>query len=272
MSTVGLELEWADVDTRTPISPELGAWNHNDYTIVNSDGHANDPRCTRWFFGGEINTAPTTTAHDQAGIVGELAALLQPIINYRCNTHVHVKPDIDLTRDVNTLLRVAKFFRAAEPFVYKNLEPIPVPERRDYESEEAFAGAKKRYRRRGVSHHYRLPEARWEELVAATDPLQVYDAHAPLMGNGRRGWHIAPRPGMNLRSLWKHGTIEFRHFPGTADPEEVESCAQWCLSFVDIALDGGSVEELYRSRTWKVPAFRPYVHTLELGYLATTYK
>lgn len=272
MSTVGLELEWADVDRTAVIPPELGVWNQLDYTIVNSNGHANHPT-GEYSLGGEINTVPTATAGEQAEIVRKLAAQLQPTINYRCNLHVHVRPDVDLTKDPVLLKRVARYFWDAEAFVYSVVEPIPKPLPEDYPDPEAWAGAMKRYRRRLVSHHYTLPYFRRQEVLAAATPDEFRDAHAPPKENGGRSWHIAPRPGMNLRSLWKHGTIEYRHFPGTAYPEEIESCAEWALRFTEAAIAGSpKPEEIWASREWRIPEFRPYIHDLEVGFQVTRYK
>lgn len=272
--TAGVELEWADVDRRVQIPETLGHWNDADYTIVNSDGHANDPSGKDWVYGGEINTVPTETADDQADITRQLAALLNPAVNYRCNLHVHVRPPAALQQDVALLKQVATYLRRAEPFVYSVVEPVPRPTREQYPDSEAYAGAMKRYRRRLVSHHYSLPKARFDELIAATTAQGIYDAHAPLGKNGQRNWMVAPRPGMNLRSLWKHGTIEYRHFPGTADPEEVADCVEWALRFTEAAINGApSAPQILASKpTWRFPEFRAYDHDLELGYLATTYK
>ncbi len=268
--TIGMELEWADVDRHAEIPPELGVWNNKDYTIVNSDGHANSIDGTTWSKGGEINTTPTDTAQEQALIVEKLAKLLNPTINYRCNLHVHVEPSVDLTQDVNTLKKVAVYLREAEPFVYEHLEPIRKPLEGDYLSDEMYKGAMRRYRRSLVSHHYRLPDARWEELLEAETPKEVYEAHAPPKWDGGRMWMIAPRPGMNLRSLWKHGTIEYRHFPGTADPKEIEDSCEWAMQFTQAAIDGQpSVQALYNSRNWMIAKFRLYIHELEVRYQET---
>ena len=268
--TVGMELEWADVDRHAEIPSELGSWNDKDFTIVNSDGHANSKDGSTWRWGGEINTVPTETAAEQAHIVHALVELLHPVINYRCNFHIHVKPSVDLTQDLDQLKKVAVYFREAEPFVYEHIEPILKPNQEDFPTKEEYKGAMKRYRRCLVSHHYRLPEARWEELLAATTPREVYEAHAPMKFDGGRMWMIAPRPGMNLRSLWKHGTIEYRHFPGTLNPQEIEDSAEWVMQFTQAAINGQpSVDVLYDSRAWAIPVFMPYIHELEIRYQET---
>lgn len=267
----GLELEWADVDKRTPIPEKYGKWDWRDWTMVNSDGTANDPTGKTNWKGGEINTAPTDSVAEQVKIVSDLAKLLSPTINYRCNLHVHVGISNAIT-DLDMLKRLAKYIRANETFVWNYVEPIPKPTRDKYESDDAFKGAMKRYKRRLVSHHYSISQERYEEMIDATDPQHFYESHAPKGRKGQRVWHIVPRAGMNLRSLFKHGTIEFRHFPGTADPKEIESALSWCEAFTDAAINNGkSAEEIYKSREWTFPKFRKYQHTLELGYQKTKF-
>lgn len=270
--TLGCELEWADVDRRIPIPEHLGEWNFADYTIVNSNGHANDP-LGNYPFGGEINTRPSTTAQQQATIVEELRDLLRPTINYRCNLHVHVGIG-DLADDLDTLKALATYFREQEAFVYRFVEPIPKPSRYEYKTRPEYDGAMKRYKRRLVSHHYRLPDQRFAALMAATSTDEFYKAHAPYnSAKNRHYFHIAPRAGMNLRSIHKHRTIEFRHFPGTADSVEIESACSWVKSFVYAGItDQRPAHAIFGERLWSFPTFRKYDHDLELSYQATKYK
>jgi len=265
--TYGLELEWADVD-RTAVLP-YGKWSQEDYTIVNSDGHANCPQGKRWLFGGEINTDPTDTIVGQLKQVDAFRELLNPTINYRCNLHVHIGVD-PLTLDVaKTLLR---FIVRWQELLYPIIEPIPVPNRNDYD-DEAFKGAMKRYRRRNVSHQHKLPDSRIAEALEATTLQKFYEAHAPVNKTGQRMWPIAPRPGMNTRALKEHGTVEFRHFPGTANTLEIATALRWCEGFVRCAFDGTSpIDFYYANEPWQFPEFKPYDHTLEMRYQETKYK
>lgn len=270
--TVGVELEWSDVDRHATIPDHLGKWSTEDYSIVNSDGHANCPTGETWRWGGEINTRPTVSALEQADITRELARMLSPTINYKDNLHVHVGAAF-LLDDLLLLKSVARRMREAEPFVYAVIEPLPAPTRDEYPNPEEFRGATKRWRRNLQSHQHSLSDERFAEMMAATTVQEFKDAHASPTATGGRAWHIAKRPGMNMRSLWKHGTIEFRHFPGTADPEEVESACSWCLGFFSWAVGSGkSPEDLYASRGWTFPRFRRYDHRLQLGFEATRFK
>lgn len=272
--TVGLELEWADVDRWSEIPSHLGTWNDQDYSIVNSDGHANDPTGQTWRWGGEINTVPTETAIAQGDIVRELAKLLSPVINYKCNLHVHVKPDVDLLQDLPLLKQVAAYIRKSEQFVYDTIDPITPPSITLLETDpEAYKGEVTRYRRNLKSHHGMIPLARWAEMLSAETVQEFKDAHAPPTKAGGRAWHIVQRTGMNLRSLWKHGTIEFRHFFGTADWEEVVHAVEWCRRFVECALGDVPVQQLYESGgPWRFPVAQPYDHQLAMGFEVTKWR
>lgn len=293
-ATVGVELEWADVNRRDELPSHLGKWSEEDYSIVNSDGHANCPHGCCWQWGGEINTRPTATAQEQGDICAELAEHLgargpAPTINYKCNLHVHVRHPLFqrmLDGDVGLLISFASRLREAEDFVYSAVEPIVKPTEAEFPDPLELRGAMKRYRRNLTSHHYRLPDARWTELVHAGVPDGVRLAHAPPTAAGGRAFHVAPRPGMNLRSLWKHGTLELRHFPGTADPVEVTSACRWGMLFVEemmrLAQSADSIlvrsgeaaaRRIYKDfGPWRFPQFRRYDHALQLGFDATKWK
>ena len=270
MMLFGVELEWADVDRTAPVPPGLGSWSSTDWTIVNSDGHANCPTGEHWDRGGEINTIPVGDLADLRAQVEELAAIFNPTINYRCNLHVHVShPELS---DLDVVKRAFAWTQEHARDAFMIVEPIPRPSPDDYSVGSVMAGAMRRYRRRLVSHQHMLPAARVAEALAAPTFDEFIDAHAPRAeASGRRQWQIAPRPGINFRSLRKHGTIEFRHFPGTATPAEIESAVRWCGQFLSCAMSAvGDPGTLFlRGRPWAFPQFRPYLHALELGYEET---
>lgn len=277
-STIGLELEWADVDRSLPIPEHLGKWSTEDYSIVNSDGHANCPTGTNWRWGGEINTSPREYPWEQARIVIDLREYLRPTINFKCNLHVHVRDERfpEMMKRVDLLKRFARYLRDAEPFVYSVVEILTPPQRDEFETEDEFRGAKKRYRRNLDSHQHRLSDERFAEMMMASTPQEFKDAHAPPTSSGGRAWNIAKRPGMNMRSLWKHGTIEYRHFPGTDNAIEIECAAKWCKNFTEAATrhafgqTRAEPQEIFESgRPWYFPQFRPYDHRLMLGFNAT---
>jgi hypothetical protein len=269
--TFGVELEWADVDRRIEIDPSLGSWDFKDYTIVNSNGRANDPT-GEYPIGGEINTRPTNSVDGQVEIIKKLSEILSPVINYRCNLHIHVGIK-GFPESLESLKSVARYLRDGEEFVYEFVEPIPKPSRDEFQTKDDFMGAMKRYRRRLVSHHHSVPDARWKEMMESKTIDEFMSAHAPLSKNGTRAFHITPRAGMNLRSLEKHGTIEYRHFPGSSDHKEIKSCLEWAGLYTTAALGAGwSPAEIYNSQDWNFPQFKQYNHALETGYQRTKYK
>lgn len=284
MSTVGCEHEFADVDRWVEIPSHLGKWSTMDYSIVNSDGHGNDPTGVSHQWGGEVNTVPTDTPGEQAAILVELLEHFRQtghpaVVNWKCNLHVHVKPDLAWHEDVELLKRFASYLRAAEPYVWEVVDPLPKPTRADHVNPDDLAGAVKRWRRNLTSHHYSLPSARWGEMMEARTLQEFRDAHAAPTQAGGRAWHIAPRPGMNLRSLWKHGTVEFRHFFGTLDPDEVECAVRWCQLLTDAAVDHAVRDHWIEPETiaaahgpWKFPRARPYDHRLQQLFDVTKWK
>jgi hypothetical protein len=264
--TYGLELEWADVDRHATLP--VGSWSTQDYTIVNSDGHANDPTGREWRYGGEINTEPSDSIEGQLSQVATLARLLRPTINYRCNLHVHVGFEVSLARAKRLLEHVAMW----QDDVFRLVEPIPRPKAGEYATADEFKGAMRRYRRRLVSHQHKLPAARVAEAMAAGTLREFNDAHAAPGKDGRRLWPISPRPGMNTRSIIEHGTVEFRHFPGSADEAEIGDAIRWCREFVASAFAMTSpVAAFHAGRPWRFPAFRKYDHAMETRYQQTKY-
>lgn len=264
--TYGLELEWADVDRWASLP--CGSWSTQDYTIVNSDGRANDPTGVSWRYGGEINTTPTATIEGQLQQVNQLVTLLRPTINYRCNLHVHVGFPVTLVAAKRILEHAVNW----QTDIYALVEPVPKPKPNEYESFEAFRGAMKRYRRRLVSHQHQLPPARVAEAMTAKTLREFNDAHAPKTKNGRRLWPVAPRPGINTRSLIEHGTVEFRHFPGSADATEIRDALRWCKEFVLSAFKNTDPRKVFlRGVPWIFPKFQKYNHALEMGYQQTRF-
>jgi hypothetical protein len=279
--TIGLELEWADVDRWTKIPPELGEWSSSDYSIVNSDGHANSPDGSTWRWGGEINTRPTASVTEQGDIVSHLAMLLNPTVNYKCNLHVHCRDSRfgAMLGDVEKLKRFFQYLQDSANFVYTVVEPLPEPRREEFGTIDEFKGALKRWRRNLDSHHHVLPGSRCSEIMNATTPQEFKDAHASPTSTGSRAWHVAKRPGMNMRSLWKHGTVEYRHFHGTVSPQKAASAARWCQLFTNEATNFAFGETsigprlLYETHgPFDFPQPQPYRHDLQLGFERTKHK
>ena len=75
-----------------------------------------------------------------------------------------------------------------------------------------------------------------KRILKAKTPKQFWHNHANVDKQGKRMWFITPRAGINLRQLFETKTLEFRHFPGTLDNDEMYSCLLWCREFMHAAL------------------------------------
>lgn len=268
--TFGCEYEFGDIWRDRQLPTGL-AWNKKDYSIVSSTGIANDPKGLVYNRGGEINSDPTETIDEQVGFFTDLlAADLSPALNHRTNLHLHVRVP-GLSEDLPALKKLLKYVDANQAEIYSAIEPVPVPNRIDYVSEEAYKGAMKRYKRRLVSHQYKVPTARVEEALQADTVEGFFDAHSRLQANGKRAYGLTTRAGVNLLQLKETDTVEFRHFTNTLNEQKLRSCFQWVANFIPAAMDNAPVAELLSAYDYQFPEFQPYDHAMEVGYQFTNF-
>lgn len=270
--TYGAEHELADWDTRLPL-PEGCTHNKKDYTIVNSNGIANDPKGKAWPYGGEINTPPTNNFTDQARIIGAIGRMHpNATVNYRSNLHIHIHVP-GLKDDLDMLKQVQAYIHKVGPIAVAHCEPIPKPTVEDYPEPEALAGAMRRYKRRKVSHQTFLTPERLARQLAATTIQEFFELECPKDKKGGVMWHAQPRLAINLRQLRETDTIEFRHFPGTLDYKELWTCLAFTHDFLLQAIighpDEGNLTKAKHFSRKNFPKFQPYIHTLEEGYRRT---
>lgn len=269
--TYGVELEFADVDRRTPL-PLGSSWNTKDYTICNTGGVGNDPTGQLWPYGGEINTQPTVNIPEQCVVIHDIIAALHerpPTINYRCNLHCHVGIP-GLKDDLASLQKIERYFVRHAATIFKYIQPIPVP--LASRSHAAHEGAVARYKRRLRSHQWVTPAKAHAACMAAKTPQEFFDAYSPKDAKGRVLHHLAIRSAVNIRQLMDTGTIEFRHFAGTLDLVQYETCLNWCRLFLFAALQDRPVEQLLsRFKTEQFPKFEPYRHDWEEIYQLTNF-
>lgn len=272
--TFGAELEFADVRYGQPL-PEGCQWNRQDYSLVNSNSIANCPVGKYYGFGGEINTKPTNTVEEQVQVFEDILSILepQPVINYRCNLHIHV--GIKRLRDNLPALKSLLTYTAANQLdIFQYIELIPKPTNGQYPKTEEYKGAMKRYRRRHQSHQSVLSVDQVYKMLIADNTEEFYLSHFVTDKQGIPQKQLHQRCGINFRSLWENNeTIEFRHFPGTINSQEFRSCVSWCEEFVNAALETNEppVSILNRRTDLIFPKFVKYDHVLELGYEATSH-
>ncbi len=269
--TYGVELEYGD-SYRFNELPTGAKWNDKDNTCVSTTGIANDPLGLLYKYGGEINTKPTETIKEQIEHIDEINAMLKPapVVNYRSNLHIHVRVP-GLKDDLESCKKLLRYIDEFQQHAFDIVETIPVPSKSMLEP-EVYEWALKRMKRRQKSHQYKLPESRVNAMMNAKTTQEFYEEHAPLTEKGRM-WFFSPRAGINLRQMWEEtNTIEFRHFPGTLDMIEMESCVRWCREFLDAALNTEKTPtEIFWETSYKFPKFQPYEFETEQIYQWTNF-
>lgn len=263
--TFGSELELADVDT-TIVLPEGNKWDYKDYTICNSSGVGNDPKkqIIRW--GGEINVRPTDSPEEQAEEILKIYEVLgdRKAINFSTNFHIHVRVPF-LNENIKLLKQVATYIFVNQEHIFKITEKLVEPKRKDFDSEEEFKGAKKRFARRKISHQNRLSQKIYDRMMLAKTPKEFYEAHVPTSKDGKPQFQLATRCGINLMQLFNEtDTIEYRHFSMTFDPEEIYSCVKWCELITEAMIYSNKTPlEIIKENGWmKFPPFLEYDHKL----------
>lgn len=273
--TYGAELELSDWP-RHELLPVRGMGiDVRDTTMVNSDGVAVDPTGKLYHLGGEIQTAPTETPEGQAD---QLLQIMQrwpeTTVNYRSNLHVHIRVP-GLREDLAEIKHLQLFAHHVLPEVLPIIEPIPEPVcPAAWPDKAEYAGARKRWARRKVSHQKLLSAERLKLQLTARTPEEFRDLEYMDHKTGKLHPAIHPRLCFNLRQLWETDTIEFRHFPGTINPTELLGAVGWCRLFLERALEDddqtllAAASEYQRARV--LPRFETYDHWLETGYQLTS--
>lgn len=278
--TYGAEHELGDWDRSKPL-PEGFKVDENDVTVMNSNGIAADPKGKLYGFGGELCTPPTCTIQGQADKLEVIRDYYpEATVNHRSNLHIHIRVT-GLAQDRIALRRIAAWARDAHGLlgVINLLEPIPKPNKDDYllpDEEESYNGARRRYKRRLVSHHTIITQERLERQLAASTINEFFAAEAPADKDGNPLWHLAPRHAVNLRHLREETeTIEFRHFPGTLEPWKLYHCIRWCRDYLRVCLglhECKSPWDLYQMQykgKLSFPDFPAYHHWREVRYRKT---
>lgn len=260
--TFGLELEWADWDNRQEL-PSCVSWNHQDYTIVNSNGVGNDPLGKVYHYGGELNTIPTDSIEKQVAVVEEAKRGVKNwTINYKSNLHIHIAVP-GLIEDLETLKRMQHWF-------HDNYKPIidAVDNLKPFKTGNKVCDAQVRILE-GLRNRI-VTQVQLDRQDTAKTVEEFFNLEAPQTKDGKPMFHISPRMALNIRQLKDTGTVEFRHFCSTVDPEEVYNAIRLCEIIFDSAIDGSSnAEALEYIRTHKMPQQLPMDEFLQRGWNAT---
>lgn len=233
--TYGLELEWTDWDRSTPIPPALAVLTEDEITVCNRDGSPYGKGSSGR--GGELCVTPSDSIEEAVEKVARLAEIVgDPKVSHRCHLHVHIAYP-GLRDDVSAQLSLFRY--SIDPANADALERLAAarPEIPEIVDPEARKAAAAWLRRSDLYTRSRVPSSRIPEILAATTPREFYDAHFASRRDGRgRAYGVAPRYTLNLRSIHKHGTVEFRMFSGTTEPDEVREILAFSERYVEEAL------------------------------------
>lgn len=200
--TFGIELEVVQ-DVRTVYRALLNAGCN-----VRLEGYNHDTR-PHWkvvtdgsVTGGAEVVSPVLTGDEGIQEARKIAQALTDAgitVDRRCGFHVHIGGG-DLTADnLKALIkRYAAFEAEIDGFMPRS--------------------------RRGTSNYYCRP---MQDHAQAVDRMNTQDATAVARGLGDRYRKL------NVQSLWRQGTVEFRHHSGTVDPDKIENWVRFCAAFVD---------------------------------------
>lgn len=262
--TYGSEHELADWDAQLDMPG--GLYRTPDHTVMNSNGIAAQPNPSVYKWGGEINTPPSATPEGQVQLLELIKSTYPGVsVNHRSNLHIHVRVP-GLKEDLVRLKQLQKCIHAELPSILPYLEPIPKGD---------TPAARKRARRRKVSHQTFLSAKRLEHQLASRTVAEFFEREVPVSKAGAIMWHAQPRVCVNLRQLLQTDTVEFRHFPGTLSGVELLACTNWCVDFLDAAfhdLPLGPVWKTYRGSGERFPVFSEFREDLEIVYQATASK
>ena len=231
----GCELELSDWDITQPLPPCLKR-NRRDRTIVNSNGVANDPSGKYYQFGGEVNTEPTETIDEQLQYIYiAFNEIKDAKTNYRANFHVHISVD-GLADNLEMLKRFQRnLFEFGEEGL-QIIDPLLSPTKEEVGHEYLWVMISDRIKHSLKSRHFIVSQKIQDKLMGARTVDEFFD-YLPE----RRQW-------CNLKSLRKHGTIEFRCFGGSVRTmEQYGNAFMFCKYFVertlgDLPIDIGFVE------------------------------
>lgn len=256
--TYGLEIELGDVDRKTPL-PEGLSWSSTEHDIVNSDGRAIDPTGRKHTIGGEINTAPTETIEGQVELFRKILQLFPTAtVNHRHHTHAHVSFP-GLKEDVEKQKKILTFVVRNSNWI---MDRIFTPTRDPLMNRSAWS-----YQ---LADRTVMPDWKYKFCMEASNPEEFKLAHQKVK-DGRVLPQTTKRYGVNLFSIHKHGTVEFRWFYPTLDPAEINDILVFCTAFMLDALNDTSHTEALLPKL-HLPKEVAYDHRLEMGWQATSYK
>lgn len=157
-------------------------------------------------------------------------------ISERCATHIHVGAMRNL-RFLKNALKLGLWFDE----VFYSLSSMGQGRFRGYSNNAIYA-------RPLVNGPYfkcdeiYLQILNWERALEAEDLYEFFAAYGTNVSNDMHKYHPGRYFSINLYSVPRIGTIEFRHFNQTFNPGLVSSVSKLCQLFTEISIKAGNKE------------------------------
>tara|TARA_R110000824_G_scaffold110918_4_gene259131 strand:- start:6433 stop:7305 length:873 start_codon:yes stop_codon:yes gene_type:complete len=251
--TYGMEIEWGDVPRTIAIPNYFGQWEYSERDIINLvEPYKNvcaDPLGIEPKFGGEINTTPTRTWHEQVVRYFQLEDYFkklsyQPTVSATCHTHIHCRVPF-LKDDIKSLKKLIGYIKENQHTAIQCAYGF-----HELEEMSLVKGAKRYLKWDGGRP---MPDYMCNNIMELSHD---FDSFIKLHAAGKDGVSMGRpfRYAINTYCLKHLDTIEFRLFRGTLVQSQLESCFRFVHDFINAALnDGDSVADLILKNNYNFP-------------------
>lgn len=292
--TFGAELEWSDIDRTIDIPEELGSWEGprvagrylgSEIDIVNTRGEwagvATDPLAIDCPVGGEIHTVPSATTASQLFRIMRILDLF-PTVNVACPNHGHIHvgiPGILEQENLELLKNIFRYLKDNEGDILDyccgltrdDIRDIQNSHLEDWVKDYLLCGDAKMI---NPEVYDLVEEARTpEQILGILSVLPCYDYRFSPDTYKREPYlsENSHRTAVNVFNLTKMGSIEFRCFRASLNPEEILSCLEFSRLVTIEALkgkDGSPVDKILFDHHFTFPRIN-FNESLALGWQKT---
>lgn len=268
---VRAEMEWPDA--HTVVLPAGWRWSATCFSIVNSDGLANDPQRRLVRYGGQLHTPAAPGCDQLAELVAPMFTRLGPIPNYRAAMRVAVKVP-QLREDLPLLKRISDFTVEHLPRLWSQIDPLdPLLDLGGLATPVERRAAAARLTAAIRSRHYLMPMRAHAQRMAATT-MAAFTAQATTVTPDGRVLPVPLREAVDVRHTPRAGWVVLRCFAAPADAAQLRAAAGFAVGWLRHALDEADPTQLSRLvASWSpgLPRQLPYHHGLEMGWRHTNF-
>lgn len=249
--TFGMEIEAGGMKRRT-ILPDGCKWCTKDGSIINPNGVGNDPKGVYNLIGGEIQTRACNSEQELADLVVHILKITDaPVINIPTAMHVHIKiPAFLDPKNIETVKSFMLWNQDVYPKLVKYISKLPdlsMITRDKYSNDIQYKNALRTFKDKSRSRFSVLTEKQ-VSIVKSSTAKNVDELVNSLAINkdGKPLWSIFKRTGVNFKKMRSVdiGTIEFRTFNATSNPEEILNIISFPRQYIQCFLDGMTADQV----------------------------